>query len=104
MVCKQKDAYPLPDASLLQEMVFKPFFNIEQPETDERLVPVGGAGAMLELEQLLTENPYAIAFTVAAMNADQLFDIAQQGIMLPPKSTWIEPKIPFGLLLRQLKN
>jgi len=104
MTCKLKDTGSLPDACLLQEMVFRPFFNIERPETDQRLIPVGGAGAILELEKILLENPDAIAFTMAAMNAEQLIEIAQQGIMLPPKSTWIEPKIPFGLLLRKLKN
>jgi uncharacterized protein (DUF1015 family) len=104
MSCKLKDAHTLPDACLLQEMVFRPFFNIERPETDQRLIPVGGAGAILELEKILLENPNAIAFTMAAMNAEQLIEIAQQGIMLPPKSTWIEPKIPFGLLLRKLKK
>ncbi|SEA77905.1 DUF1015 family protein [Pedobacter hartonius] len=104
MTCKLKDATELPDACLLQEMVFKPFFNIENPGTDQRLIPVGGAGAVLELERILLENPHAIAFTMAAMNAEQLIEIAQQGIMLPPKSTWIEPKIPFGLLLRKLKK
>lgn len=104
MVCKLKEIGTLPDACLLQEMVFKPFFNIENPGTDQRLIPVGGAEAILELEKLLLENPGAIAFTMSAMNADQLIEIAQQGIILPPKSTWIEPKIPFGLLLRKLKE
>jgi uncharacterized protein (DUF1015 family) len=104
MTCKLKDANSLPDACLLQEMVFKPFFHIEKPETDQRLIPVGGAGAIMELERILLENPNAIAFTMAAMNAEQLIEIAQQGIILPPKSTWIEPKIPFGLLLRKLKK
>ncbi len=104
MSCKLKDTATLPDACLLQEMVFKPFFNIEKPEADQRLIPVGGTEAIVELERLLLENPSAIAFTMAAMNADQLIEFAQQGILLPPKSTWIEPKIPFGLLLRELKK
>jgi uncharacterized protein (DUF1015 family) len=104
MSCRLKDALSMPDACLLQERIFRPFFNIERPETDQRLIPVGGAGAVLELEKILLENPNAIAFTMAAMNAEQLIEIAQQGIILPPKSTWIEPKIPFGLLLRKLKK
>jgi len=103
MACKLKDITGLPDACVLQEMVFKPFFKIEQPETDQRLIPVGGAEALFQLEKILSDHPDAIAFTMCAMNADQLIEIAQQGIMLPPKSTWIEPKIPFGLLLRKLK-
>lgn len=104
MALKLKDIGTMPDACLLQEMVFRPFFHIEKPETDQRLIPVGGNGAIIELERLLVDNPNAIAFTMCAMNAEQLIDIAQQGIMLPPKSTYIEPKIPFGLLLRKLKK
>ena len=92
----------IPDACLLQQKVFEPLFNIENPETDTQLIAVGGADALSELQQILAENPSAIAFTLAVMNADQLMDIAQQGIVLPPKSTWIEPKVPFGLLLRKL--
>jgi len=102
MSCKLKDITSLPDACLLQEMVFRPFFKIENPETDQRLIPVGGAGAADELQKILAENPCAVAFTMSALNAEQLIDIAHQGIVLPPKSTWIEPKIPFGLLLRKL--
>ncbi|WP_158797703.1 DUF1015 family protein [Pedobacter sp. L105] len=103
MACKLKDITGLPDACMLQEMVFKPFFKIEQPATDQRLIPVGGAEAIHELQKILEAHPDAIAFTMAAMNADQLIEIAHQGIVLPPKSTWIEPKIPFGMLLRKLK-
>jgi uncharacterized protein (DUF1015 family) len=102
MICKLKDTGGLPDACMLQEMVFKPFFKIEKPETDQRLIPVGGAGAVEEIGKIIAEHPNAIAFTLAAIDADQLIDIAQRGLLLPPKSTWIEPKIPFGLLLRQL--
>lgn len=102
MICKLKEISPLPDACMLQEMVFKPFFKIEKPETDQRLIPVGGADAVEELQKILSEKPTAVAFTLTALNADQLIDIAQQGFVLPPRSTWIEPKIPFGLLLRTL--
>lgn len=104
MSFKLKEITPLPDACMLQEMVFKPFFKIEKPETDQQLIPVGGAGAIDEVRRLLSENPQAIAFTMSPLNADQLIDIAQKGIILPPKSTWIEPKIPFGLLLRKLQD
>lgn len=104
MSCKLKDVHGIPDACLLQEVVFKPFFNIECPETDHRLIPVGGANAITELERISSENPNALIFTMCAMKAEQLIDIAHQGIVLPPKSTWIEPKIPFGLLLRKLQD
>jgi uncharacterized protein (DUF1015 family) len=102
MVYKLADKNVMPDACLLQQKVFEPLFNIENPETDEQLIAIGGADALSEIQQIVAENPAAIAFTLAVMNADQLMDIAQQGIVLPPKSTWIEPKIPFGLLLRKL--
>jgi uncharacterized protein (DUF1015 family) len=102
MVYKLNDKVELPDACLLQQKVFEPLFNIGSPETDEQVISVGGAGALNEIQQILAENPAAIAFTLAVINADKLMDIALQGIKLPPKSTWVEPKIPFGLLLRKL--
>ncbi|MBB5638530.1 uncharacterized protein (DUF1015 family) [Pedobacter cryoconitis] len=102
MVYKMKDKAGLPDACLLQQTVFEPLFKIENPETDEQVISVGGGSALNEIQQILADNPAAIAFTLAVINADQLMDIAHQGIKLPPKSTWVEPKIPFGLLLRKL--
>ncbi|MBB6500732.1 uncharacterized protein (DUF1015 family) [Pedobacter cryoconitis] len=102
MVYKLADKADLPDACLLQEIVLGPLFKIVHPETDQQLIPVGGSEAIHELEFILAEHPTAIAFTLAAMRVDQLMDIARKGIILPPKSTWVEPKIPFGLLLRKL--
>jgi len=102
MVYKPGDKAGLPDACLLQQTVFEPLFNIINPVTDKQVISVGGADALNEVQQILAENPAAIAFTLSVINADKLMDIAQQGIKLPPKSTWVEPKIPFGLLLRKL--
>ncbi|WP_348620128.1 DUF1015 family protein [Pedobacter lusitanus] len=102
MVYKLHDRTGLPDACLLQQKVFEPLFKIENTETDPQVTSVGGAGALTEIQHMLAENPVAIAFTLAVINADQLMEIAQRGIKLPPKSTWVEPKIPFGLLLRKL--
>lgn len=104
MTYKLKEIPGFPDACMLQDMVFRPCFKIEHPETDQRLLSVGGENAIPEILRIISENEQAIVFTMTAMNADQLIDIAQQGIMLPPKSTWVEPKIPFGLLLRKLQE
>ena len=104
MVYKLKNLQELPDACLLQQVIFDPLFNVEQCTGDYEILSVGGSGAIDELELLLSDHSDAIAFTQSALNAEQLIDIAQQGIVLPPKSTWIEPKIPFGLLLRKLNE
>ncbi|MBS1532188.1 MAG: DUF1015 domain-containing protein [Bacteroidetes bacterium] len=87
------------DASILQEQLLAPVFGIDDPVNDTRLKCIGGAGAMSEIEAMLGLHPEAIAFTLCPLDNDQLLTVADAGEILPPKSTWIDPKIPFGLLL-----
>jgi uncharacterized protein (DUF1015 family) len=87
------------DASILQEQLLSPVFGISDPVNDTRLRCIGGAGAMNEIETMLSLYPGAIAFTLSPLSNDQLLNVADAGEILPPKSTWIDPKIPYGLLL-----
>jgi len=73
--------------------------HITDPATDQRLKHAGGENAMPEMEMIFWENPNAIGFTLCPMTASQLMAAADAGINLPPKSTCIDPKIPYGLLL-----
>lgn len=90
-----------PDAVLLQENVLAPFFDITDPRTDPGLKCIGGENAMEETIDYIKVNPCAIAFTLRPLTVDQLIEVAEAGKILPPKSTWIDPKVPYGLLLFQ---
>lgn len=87
------------DVSILQDYILSLLFHIKDPATDRRLKHVGGEKAMAEMEALFLENPNAIGFTLCPMTVEQLCIAADAGLDLPPKSTWIDPKIPYGLLL-----
>jgi uncharacterized protein (DUF1015 family) len=87
------------DASILQEQLFSPVFGIDDPVNDMRLRCIGGAGAMSGIEAMMGCHPEAIAFTLCPLSNDQLLNVADAGEILPPKSTWIDPKVPYGLLL-----
>jgi uncharacterized protein (DUF1015 family) len=96
-----KGAAAILDASILQETILSPVFGIEDPKIDQRLKCAGGEKAMEEIETLINLNPNAIAFTICPLTVEQLMAVADAGEILPPKSTWIVPKIPYALLLHR---
>jgi len=87
------------DAYILQEAVLAPIFRIEDPKTDQQLKCAGGEMAMDEINAILRVYPGAIVFTLCPVSVEQLIAVAEAGEILPPKSTWIVPKIPYALLL-----
>lgn len=87
------------DASILQEKILCPLLGVADPGTDIRLKCVGGAAALAEVSELLKKHPGSIAFTVCALTIPQLIDVSDANEILPPKSTWIDPKVPYGLIL-----
>jgi uncharacterized protein (DUF1015 family) len=87
------------DAAILQELVLAPIFGIADPKTDPRLKCAGGEKAMEEIDAIIESHRDAIAFTICPLTVEQLIAVADAGEILPPKSTWIVPKIPYGLLL-----
>lgn len=88
------------DAAILQEYILAPVFGITNPKTDQTLKCAGGEKAMEEIAALIELHPHAIAFTLCPVTVEQLIAVADAGEILPPKSTWIVPKIPYGLLLQ----
>jgi len=86
-------------ALLLQNKLLAPVFGIADPRTDTRLKCIGGEFAMEETLGVLKAVPEAIAFTLCPMTVAELIAAAGTGTILPPKSSWIDPKIPYGLLL-----
>jgi uncharacterized protein (DUF1015 family) len=89
------------DAAILQRYVLSAIFGIEDPRTDQRLKCAGGEKALEEISAFMAAQPGAIAFTLCPLALIELMAAADAGNILPPKSTWIDPKIPYGLLLYQ---
>jgi len=86
------------DVSLLQEQVLAPLFKIGDPRSDKRIDFVGGIRGTGELERLVREGKAAAAFSIYPVSVDDLMRIADAGEIMPPKSTWFEPKLRDGLL------
>ena len=95
------EATPGQDAAILQERILRPLFGIHDPKTDTRLRYAGGEQALEEVGAICRAHPGAIAFTLCPLPVDELISVADAGRILPPKSTWIVPKIPYGLLIHQ---
>ena len=87
------------DVSILQDNLLAPVLGIHDPRTDTRIDFVGGIRGMDELERRVKEG-YAVAFSMVPTSLDQLIDVADAGEVMPPKSTWFEPKLRSGLLVR----
>jgi uncharacterized protein (DUF1015 family) len=86
------------DASLLQEQVLTPLLAVGDPRTDKRIDFVGGIRGTAELERLVKSGKAAVAFSMFPVGVDDLMRIADAGEIMPPKSTWFEPKLRDGLL------
>jgi uncharacterized protein (DUF1015 family) len=81
------------DVSLLQERVLGPIFGIDDQRTSKRVNFVGGIRGASELEKLVNTNEYACAFSMFPTSMEDLMAIADGGGIMPPKSTWFEPKL-----------
>lgn len=86
------------DVTILQENIFTPLLNIIDQRTDKRVDFVGGIRGLGELEKRVNSGEMAAAFSLYPVTINQLFDIADSGNVMPPKSTWFEPKLRDGLL------
>ena len=87
------------DVSLLQDRVLSPILKIGDPRTDERIDFVGGIRGTGELEKLVDSGKFSVAFSMYPTTVAQLMDIADAGEIMPPKSTWFEPKLRSGLFV-----
>lgn len=86
------------DVSVLQNFVLEPLLHIENPRNDARIAFEGGKTGLEALEKCVTEGDFAVAFTLNAITPDQIIAVADAQSVMPPKSTWIEPKFLVGLL------
>ena len=85
------------DVTLLQEHILKPVFQIDDPRTSKRIHFVGGIRGTAELEILVDGGGYACAFSMFPTGMDDLMAVADTGGIMPPKSTWFEPKLRDGM-------
>ncbi|RYD54921.1 MAG: DUF1015 domain-containing protein [Sphingobacteriales bacterium] len=87
------------DVSILQNNILSKLLNINDPRTDKRVDFVGGIRGLGELEKRVNSKDMAAAFACYPVSIQQLFDIADSGNVMPPKSTWFEPKLRDGLVV-----
>jgi uncharacterized protein (DUF1015 family) len=90
------------DATLLQRLVLAPLFGIDNPRTSQRIQFVGGIRGLGELERLVKEGVAACAFALFPTRIEDLLAVADAGRIMPPKSTWFEPKLRDGMFCHLL--
>lgn len=89
------------DVSVLQNVLLAPVLGIEDPKTDRRIDFVGGIRGLAELERRCHTDA-AAAFAMYPTSIDELFAVADAGLLMPPKSTWFEPKLRSGLFIHEI--
>jgi uncharacterized protein (DUF1015 family) len=97
-----KDPVENLDVTLLQKHVLAPLFGIDDPRTSERISFVGGIRGTAELEKLVNSGEYACAFSLFPTSIEDLMQIADAGGIMPPKSTWFEPKLRDGMFCHMI--
>ncbi|KPK12363.1 MAG: hypothetical protein AMJ68_02430 [Acidithiobacillales bacterium SG8_45] len=90
------------DVSLLANNLIDPILGISDPRRDKRIDFVGGIRGLVELERRVNSGEMAVAFSLYPTSMDQLMDVADAGEVMPPKSTWFEPKLADGLVSHML--
>ena len=89
------------DVSLLQNYLLEPVLGIKDPRTDERIDFIGGIRGLKELEKR-ADSDMKVSFAMYPTSISELFDVADAGLLMPPKSTWFEPKLRSGLFIHRI--
>ena len=93
------------DVSRLQQQVLGPILGINDPRTDPRISFIGGIRGLEELEKRVQESAQAsVAFAMVPTDISELMDVADAGRLMPPKSTWFEPKLRSGLFIHPIET
>jgi len=109
MACREKlleeqDPVRRLDVSVLQNHVLGPLLGVDDPRTSSRIDFVGGIRGPGELERRVNSGEMAAAFTLYPTSMDELMEIADAGLFMPPKSTWFEPKLRDGLVIHSISD
>jgi uncharacterized protein (DUF1015 family) len=97
-----KEQIQVLDASMLQDNILGPILGISDPRTDKRIAFIGGAGGATALESIVDKDGFAVAFSLYPPTIEEIMAIADAGRVMPPKSTWFEPKLLSGLFVHLL--
>ncbi|MES1215393.1 MAG: DUF1015 family protein [Bacteroidota bacterium] len=97
-----KDPIGVLDVTILSDHILDKILDIKDQRTDKRIDFVGGIRGLGELEKRVNSGEMKVAFSLYPVSIQQLFDIADSGNVMPPKSTWFEPKLRDGLLTHRL--
>ena len=92
------------DVSILQDNLLKPVLGIQNPRTDGRIEYIGGIRGVKELERLVDSSEFAVAFSLYPTTVEQLMTVSKAGKVMPPKSTWFEPKLRSGIFVHLLTS
>lgn len=91
-------------SAILENVFFKPILGITDVRKDSRVEFVGGIRGLSELERMVNSGAYKMAFSVSPVTIEQLLKVADAGEIMPPKSTWFEPKLKSGLIIHLFDN
>jgi uncharacterized protein (DUF1015 family) len=100
-VVPKNDVIGALDVSILQDSLLDPVLGVKDPRTDGRIDFVGGIRGLAELERRVYAD-MAVAFALCPVSVDELLAVADGGLVMPPKSTWFEPKLGSGLFIHEL--
>ena len=105
------------DVSVLQDLILSPLLGIKDPRTDKRIEFVGGIRGIKELEKKVSQYTYAhlmdgtieetgpaVAFLMHPTGIDELINVADHQLLMPPKSTWFEPKLRSGIFIHEFER
>jgi uncharacterized protein (DUF1015 family) len=98
----EKDPINSLDVAILQNNLLQPILGIGDPRTDKRIDFVGGIRGTKELEKRVNSGEFKVAFSMYPTTVEQLMNVADAGMIMPPKSTWFEPKLKDGLIVHEL--
>lgn len=98
----EADAVAAMDVSILQDNLLSPVLGVRNPRTDQRIHFVGGIRGVEELERVVDSGEYQVAFSLFPTSIEELMSLADEDKIMPPKSTWFEPKLRSGLFLHLL--
>jgi uncharacterized protein (DUF1015 family) len=91
------------DVAILQNQVLEPMLGITDPRGDARLQYLGGARPVSDLEKLVDSDRYQLAFAMQPVRVETVLSIADANGVMPPKSTWFEPKLLSGLVVHSFE-
>ncbi|HPT48164.1 MAG TPA: DUF1015 domain-containing protein, partial [Candidatus Rifleibacterium sp.] len=97
-----KDPVASLDVSIMQNNLLAPILGIGDPRTDKRIDFIGGIRGVKELEKIVDSGKFVVAFAMFPTSIEQLMKIADSGEVMPPKSTWFEPKLRSGMVIHTL--